>query len=152
MNGWVYEGFDETYRKLGVTFDKIYHESETYLLGKNVVQEGIEKGILYRKEDGSVWIDLRDEGLDEKLLLRSDGTSVYMTQDLGTAEMRHEDFPFDKSIYVVGNEQDYHFDVLFRILKKLGRPYADGMYHLSYGMVDLPSGKMKSREGTVIES
>jgi arginyl-tRNA synthetase len=152
MNGWVYKGFNETYLAMGVSFDKIYYESETYLLGKDIVNEGLEKGILYRKEDGSVWIDLRDEDLDEKLLIRSDGTSVYITQDLGTADMKYRDFPFDRSVYVVGNEQDYHFVILFRIMKKLGRPYADGMYHLSYGMVDLPSGKMKSREGTVVDA
>lgn len=152
LNGWVYNGFNETYGNIGVVFDKTYHESETYMLGKDIVKEGLEKGILLKKEDGSVWVDLRDEGLDEKLLLRSDGTSVYMTQDLGTAALRYADFPFDKCIYVVGNEQDYHFNVLFRILKKLGRPYADGMVHLSYGMVDLPSGKMKSREGTVVDA
>lgn len=152
MNGWVYRGFDETYGRMGVSFDKVYNESETYLLGKDIVREGLDKGILFRKPDGSVWIDLHGEGLDEKLLLRSDGTSVYMTQDLGTADRRFEDFPFDRLIYVVGNEQDYHFDILFRILKKLDRPYAPGMYHLSYGMVDLPSGKMKSREGTVVDA
>jgi len=152
MNNWVYEGFDATYKRMGVSFDKIYHESETYLLGKAIVDEGLEKGIFYKKDDGSVWADLRSEGLDEKLLLRSDGTSVYMTQDLGTADLKYRDYNYDKSIYVVGNEQDYHFDVLFRILKKLGRPYADGLFHLSYGMVDLPSGKMKSREGTVVDA
>jgi len=152
MNGWVYQGFDETYRKIGVDFDKIYYESETYLLGKNIVEEGLRAGIFHKKENGSVWIDLSNEGLDEKLLLRADGTSVYMTQDIGTAELKYKEFKFDKSIYVVGNEQDYHFEVLFKILKKLGKPYADGMYHLSYGMVDLPSGKMKSREGTVVDA
>ena len=152
MNNWVYKGFDETYKKTGVDFDKYYYESETYLLGKDLVNEGLEKGIFSRKENGSVWADLKDEGLDEKLLLRSDGTSVYMTQDLGTAELKYKDFRFDQSIYVVGNEQDYHFDVLFKILKKLGKSYADGMYHLSYGMVDLPTGKMKSREGTVVDA
>jgi len=152
MNTWVYEGFDATYEKMGVTFDKIYYESETYLLGKSMVEEGLEKGIFVKKEDGSVWADLSAEGLDQKLMLRSDGTSVYMTQDLGTADLKYDDYHYDKSIYVVGNEQDYHFDVLFRILKKLGRPYADGLYHLSYGMVDLPTGKMKSREGTVVDA
>ncbi len=152
LNGWVYEGFDATYQRIGVQFDKIYHESETYLLGKDIVEEGLQKGIFYKKEDGSVWVDLSDEGLDEKLVLRADGTSVYITQDLGTADMRHHDFAFDKCIYVVGNEQDYHFNVLFKILKKLGRTYADGLHHLSYGMVDLPSGKMKSREGTVVDA
>ena len=152
MNGWVYEGFDATYRRMGVDFDKIYKESETYLLGKAIVEEGLEKGLFFKKEDGSVWADLTDEGLDRKLLLRADGTSVYMTQDLGTADLKYSDYTYDKSVYVVGNEQDYHFDVLFKILKKLGRPYADGLYHLSYGMVDLPSGKMKSREGTVVDA
>ncbi len=152
MNNWVYEGFDATYKRMGVSFDKIYHESETYLLGKAIVDEGLDKGIFYKKEDGSVWADLRSEGLDEKLLLRSDGTSVYMTQDLGTADLKYKDYNYDKSIYVVGNEQDYHFDVLFRILKKLGRPYGGGLFHLSYGMVDLPGGKMKSREGTVVDA
>lgn len=152
MNGWVYEGFDATYQSIGVHFDQIYHESQTYLLGKNIVEEGLEKGVFYRKEDGSVWIDLSEDGLDEKLVLRADGTSVYMTQDLGTADLRYKDYPFDNLVYVVGNEQDYHFKVLFLILKKLGRSYADGLYHLSYGMVDLPSGKMKSREGTVVDA
>lgn len=152
MNGWVYEGFDATYKAMGVSFDKMYQESNTYLLGKDIVEEGLKKGVFYRKEDGSVWADLTAEGLDHKLVLRSDGTSVYMTQDLGTADMKYNDYPFNKSIYVVGNEQDYHFKVLFSILKKLGRPYADGLYHLSYGMVDLPSGKMKSREGTVVDA
>jgi len=152
MNSWVYAGFDETYKRMGVSFDKIYHESETYLLGKAIVEEGLEKGLFYKKDNGSVWADLRSEGLDEKLLLRSDGTSVYMTQDLGTADLKYSDYKYDKSVYVVGNEQDYHFDVLFRILKRLGRPYADGLIHLSYGMVDLPSGKMKSREGTVVDA
>ena len=152
MNSWVYEGFDETYRKIGVTFDKVYYESDTYLLGKDVVDEGLAQGVFFKKDDGSVWIDLTDEGLDQKLVLRADGTSVYITQDLGTAELRYRDDPFDKMVYVVGNEQDYHFNVLFTILKKLGRTYADGLYHLSYGMVDLPSGKMKSREGTVVDA
>ena len=152
MNSWVYEGFDVTYKRMGVSFDKTYHESDTYLLGKVIVEEGLEKGLFYKKEDGSVWVDLRDEGLDEKLLLRADGTSVYMTQDLGTADLKYTDYAYDKSVYVVGNEQDYHFSVLFKILKKLGRPYADGLFHLSYGMVDLPSGKMKSREGTVVDA
>ncbi len=152
MNGWVYAGFDQTYKRMGVEFDKTYHESETYLLGKAIVEEGLKKNIFYKKEDGSVWVDLTNEGLDEKLLLRADGTSVYMTQDLGTAELKYSDYTYDKSVYVVGNEQDYHFDVLIKILKKLGRPYADGLYHLSYGMVDLPSGKMKSREGTVVDA
>jgi arginyl-tRNA synthetase len=152
MNGWVYEGFDRTYKDIGVNFDKIYYESNTYLLGKDIVFEGLEKGIFFKKPDGSVWIDLSEDGLDEKLLKRSDGTSVYMTQDLGTADQRYKDFKFDHSIYVVGNEQNYHFDVLFLILKKLGRSYADGLHHLSYGMVDLPEGKMKSREGTVVDA
>lgn len=152
MNGWVYEGFNLTYKRMGVSFNKTYHESETYLLGKNLVEEGLEKEVFFKKEDNSVWIDLTEEGLDEKLLLRGDGTSVYMTQDLGTAELRYTDFNFSKSVYVVGNEQDYHFKVLFTILKKLGRKYAEGMFHLSYGMVDLPSGKMKSREGTVVDA
>ena len=152
MNGWVYEGFDATYKAMGVSFDKMYQESNTYLLGKDIVEEGLKKGVFYKKDDGSVWADLTAEGLDHKLVLRSDGTSVYMTQDLGTADMKYRDYPFNKSIYVVGNEQDYHFKVLFSILKKLGRPYADGLYHLSYGMVDLPSGKMKSREGTVVDA
>lgn len=152
MNTWVYSGFAETYRKLGVTFDKFYYESDTYLLGKDIVDEGIEKGVFFRKDDGSVWIDLTAEGLDEKLVLRSDGTSVYMTQDMGTAQLKYNDYHMDKSIYVVGNEQDYHFKVLFTILKKLGKEGADGLYHLSYGMVDLPTGKMKSREGTVVDA
>ncbi|MDP9081530.1 MAG: arginine--tRNA ligase [Bacteroidota bacterium] len=152
MNNWVYGGFAETYRKLGVTFDKFYYESDTYLLGKDIVDEGLAKGVFFRKDDGSVWIDLTSEGLDEKLVLRSDGTSVYMTQDMGTAQLKYNDFHMDKSIYVVGNEQDYHFKVLFTILKKLGKDGADGLFHLSYGMVDLPSGKMKSREGTVVDA
>ena len=152
MNGWVYAGWNDTYQKIGVRFDKQYYESDTYLLGKDAVEEGLERGIFFRKDDGSVWIDLSDEGLDQKLVLRADGTSVYMTQDLGTAELRYRDHPFDKMVYVVGNEQDYHFNVLFKILKKLGHPYAEGLYHLSYGMVDLPSGKMKSREGTVVDA
>lgn len=152
MNQWVYDGFEETYEKLGVDFDKNYYESETYLLGKNVVAEGLEKGVFYRKEDGSVWIDLTDEGLDEKIVLRSDGTAVYMTQDIGTAIQRVQDFDINGMVYTVGNEQDYHFKVLFLILKKLGYEWADNLYHLSYGMVDLPSGKMKSREGTVVDA
>jgi arginyl-tRNA synthetase len=152
MNGWVYEGFNATYTKMGVEFDKYYYESDTYLLGKDIVEEGLEKGVFYRKENGSVWVDLTGDGLDEKLVLRADGTSVYMTQDLGTADMKYREFKPDKSIYVVGNEQDYHFQVLFLIMKKLGRPFADGLFHLSYGMVDLPSGKMKSREGTVVDA
>lgn len=152
MNHWVYEGFEETYKKLGVDFDKNYYESETYLLGKDVVADGLEKGVFYRKEDGSVWIDLTDEGLDEKIVLRGDGTAVYMTQDIGTAIQRVKDFAIDGMVYTVGNEQDYHFKVLFLILKKLGFQWAENLYHLSYGMVDLPSGKMKSREGTVVDA
>ncbi|NRF37383.1 arginine--tRNA ligase [Pedobacter foliorum] len=152
MNGWVYEGFDVTYKNLGVDFDKYYYESNTYLLGKGTVDEGLEKGVFFKKPDGSVWIDLTADGLDQKLVLRADGTSVYITQDLGTAQMKHDDFGMDKSIYVVGNEQDYHFKVLFLILEKLGKSWANGLYHLSYGMVDLPSGKMKSREGTVVDA
>ncbi len=152
MNQWVYDGFEETYHKLGVDFDKNYYESETYLLGKNVVADGLEKGVFYRKEDGSVWIDLTEEGLDEKIVLRSDGTAVYMTQDIGTAIQRVQDFAINGMVYTVGNEQDYHFKVLFLILKKLGYEWADNLYHLSYGMVDLPSGKMKSREGTVVDA
>ena len=153
MNSWVYAGFDETYANLGVNFDKLYYESETYLLGKDVIAEGIENGIFYRKEDGSVWIDLTDEGLDEKIVLRADGTAVYMTQDIGTAIQRVKDFPdIGGMVYTVGNEQDYHFKVLFLILKKLGYSWAQHLYHLSYGMVDLPEGKMKSREGTVVDA
>ncbi|MFX0555279.1 arginine--tRNA ligase [Maribacter sp. CXY002] len=153
MNGWVYKGFDITYKNLGVDFDVLYYESNTYLLGKDVVAEGLEKGVFYKKEDGSVWIDLTDEGLDEKIVLRSDGTAVYMTQDIGTAIQRVKDYPdVNGMVYTVGNEQDYHFKVLFLILKKLGFSWADKLYHLSYGMVDLPSGKMKSREGTVVDA
>lgn len=152
MNNWVYEGFEATYKKMGVDFDQFYYESDTYLLGKDIVEEGLQKGIFFKKENGSVWVDLSEEGLDEKLVLRADGTSVYITQDMGTCELKYRDFKFDKSVYVVGNEQDYHFDVLFKIMRKLGRPYGDGLYHLSYGMVDLPSGKMKSREGTVVDA
>ena len=153
MNGWVYKGFDETYKNLGVDFDQLYFESDTYLLGKDVVAEGLEKGVFYKKEDGSVWIDLTDEGLDEKIVLRSDGTAVYMTQDIGTAIQRVKDYPdITGMVYTVGNEQDYHFKVLFLILKKLGFAWAERLHHLSYGMVDLPSGKMKSREGTVVDA
>lgn len=152
LNGWVYEGFDTTYDTMGISFDTMYKESNTYLLGKELVEEGLQKGVCFKKEDGSVWVDLTDEGLDEKLVLRADGTAVYITQDMGTCDKKHKDFPFNKSVYVVGNEQDYHFKVLFAIMKKLGRSYADGLYHLSYGMVDLPSGKMKSREGTVVDA
>jgi len=152
MNGWVYSGFEKTYARLGVAFDQYYYESNTYKLGKDVVEEGLQKGVFYRKDDGSVWIDLREDGLDEKLVLRGDGTSVYITQDIGTADLKYQEHHVDQSIYVVGNEQDYHFKVLFLIMKKLGRPFANGMHHLSYGMVDLPSGKMKSREGTVVDA
>ena len=152
MNGWVYKGFDETYKRVGADFDKTYYESETYLLGKKFVDTGLEKGILYRKEDGSVWIDLTDEGLDEKLLLRRDGTSVYITQDLGLAQQKYEDYPYDQSIYVIADEQNYHMKVLKLILKKMGMPYADGIFHLSYGLVELPSGRMKTREGTVVDA
>lgn len=152
MNGWVYDGFDTTYRRLGVSFDKIYYESQTYLLGKELVQKGLDTGVFYRKDDGSVWCDLTGDGLDQKLLLRSDGTSVYMTQDLGTAASRYQETHFDKHIYVVGNEQNYHFQVLKLILQKLGFDWADRIYHLSYGMVELPEGKMKSREGTVVDA
>jgi arginyl-tRNA synthetase len=152
MNNWVYAGFEKTYKRLGVSFDKYYYESDTYLLGKEEVAAGLASGIFYKSDDGSVWIDLEEEGLDKKLLLRSDGTSVYVTQDLGTAQMKFEDFGMNQSIYVVGNEQDYHFKVLFSICKKMNKPYADKMVHLSYGMVDLPSGKMKSREGTVVDA
>ena len=152
MNGWVYAGFDETYRRMGVGFDKVYYESNTYLLGKELVQTGLDLGVLFRKEDGSVWCDLTGDGLDQKLLLRKDGTSVYMTQDLGTALLRHNDFGAERLIYVVGNEQDYHFKVLKLILGKLGFDWADKVYHLSYGMVELPNGKMKSREGTVVDA
>ena len=153
MNGWVYDGFEATYRNLGVDFDKLYYESDTYLLGKDVVADGLEKGVFYKKEDGSVWIDLTDEGLDEKIVLRADGTAVYMTQDIGTAIQRFRDYPdITGMVYTVGNEQDYHFKVLFLILKKLGFSWAEHLYHLSYGMVDLPGGKMKSREGTVVDA
>jgi arginyl-tRNA synthetase len=152
MNNWVYAGFDETYRKMGVGFDKIYYESNTYLLGKELVQRGLDMGVLFRKEDGSVWCDLTDAGLDQKLLLRKDGTSVYMTQDLGTALLRQKEFGADQLIYVVGNEQDYHFQVLKIVLSRLGFDWADKVYHLSYGMVELPNGKMKSREGTVVDA
>lgn len=152
MNGWVYSGFEVTYKMLGVDFKKYYYESDTYLLGKDTIQEGLEKGVFFKKDDGSVWIDLTEDGLDQKLILRADGTSVYITQDLGTAQLKYDDFKMDKSIYVVGNEQDYHFKVLFLILQKLGKTWAKGLFHLSYGMVDLPSGKMKSREGTVVDA
>ncbi|MCH5220150.1 MAG: arginine--tRNA ligase [Muribaculaceae bacterium] len=152
MNTWVYDGFDKTYKRMGVDFDKIYYESETYLEGKEKVLEGLEKGIMYRKDDGSVWADLTADGLDHKLLLRSDGTSVYMTQDIGTAKLRYRDYPIDKMIYVVGNEQDYHFKVLSLLLDKLGFEWGKDLVHFSYGMVELPSGKMKSREGTVVDA
>ena len=152
MNGWVYDGFGQTYTKLGVNFDQFYYESNTYLLGKELVQEGLDKGVFFKKADGSVWVDLTDDGLDQKLLLRGDGTSVYITQDLGTAELKFGDFAYNRSVYVVGNEQDYHFKVLQLILKKLNKPYAEGIYHMSYGMVELPDGKMKSREGKVVDA
>ncbi|WP_288020630.1 arginine--tRNA ligase [Tenuifilum sp.] len=152
MNGWVYEGFDKTYSDLGITFDKIYYESDTYLLGKSIVLDGLKKGIFFKKEDGSVWVDLTKDGLDEKLLLRGDGTSVYITQDIGTAIQRYEEYKFGEHIYVVGNEQEYHFQVLKLIMKKLGYDWSDALYHLSYGMVQLPEGKMKSREGTVVDA
>ncbi|MCA6414328.1 MAG: arginine--tRNA ligase, partial [Cytophagales bacterium] len=153
MNGWVYKGFDSTYKRMGVDFDKLYYESQTYLLGKDEVLRGVEQGVFYKKEDGSVWVDLTGDGLDQKVLLRSDGTSVYMTQDIGTAILRFRDFPkIEGQVYTVGNEQEYHFKVLFLILKKLGYAWAEKCYHLSYGMVDLPTGKMKSREGTVVDA
>ena len=152
MNNWVYAGFNETYKKLGVTFDKNYYESETYLLGKDLIEEGLKNNVFYKKEDNSVWVDLTEFGLDEKLLLRSDGTAVYITQDIGTAIQRFKDFKFSEMVYTVGNEQNYHFDVLFKILKKLNYSWANMCHHLSYGMVDLPEGKMKSREGTVVDA
>ena len=152
MNDWVYAGFDETYKALGVGFDKIYYESNTYLVGKKKVEEGLAKGLFFRKPDNSVWADLTDEGLDQKLLLRADGTSVYMTQDIGTAEMRFADYPIDKMIYVVGNEQNYHFQVLSILLDRLGFKWGKELVHFSYGMVELPNGKMKSREGTVVDA
>ncbi len=152
MNQWVYDGFDVTYSRMGVDFDKVYYESDTYLLGKEIVLEGLEKGILFKKEDGSVWADLTDEGLDMKLLLRGDGTSVYMTQDIGTAQLRYNDYEPNEMLYVVGNEQNYHFDVLKRVLKRLGKDWAEAIRHISYGMVELPEGKMKSREGTVVDA
>ncbi|RAJ83505.1 arginyl-tRNA synthetase [Chitinophaga dinghuensis] len=152
MNSWVYEGFDVTYKKLGIDFDKMYYESQTYLLGKDLVEDGLRKGVLFKKEDNSVWIDLTADGLDEKLLLRGDGTSVYMTQDLGTARLKYDDYHMDQSIYVVADEQNYHFKVLQLILEKLGEPAAPGIFHLSYGMVELPHGRMKSREGTVVDA
>lgn len=152
MNGWVYAGFDKTYQRMGVSFDKMYYESQTYLLGKHIVEEGLGKKLFFKKEDGSVWVDLTADGLDEKLLLRADGTSVYMTQDLGTAQLKYDDYHIDRSIYVIGDEQNYHMKVLRLILQKLDKPYADGIDHLSYGMVELPSGRMKSREGTVVDA
>ncbi len=152
MNEWVYAGFDETYKRMGVDFDKIYYESDTYLLGRDIVMEGLEKGILHKKEDGSVWANLDEYKLDEKLLLRTDGTSVYMTQDIGTADLRHKDYCPEKMVYVVGNEQNHHFQVLQKVVEKLGKPYAGAIYHLSYGMVELPDGRMKSREGTVVDA
>ncbi len=152
MNNWVYAGFDETYKRMGVDFDKIYYESQTYLEGKEKVEEGLEKGVFYRKEDGSVWADLTPDGLDHKILLRSDGTSVYITQDIGTAKLRYQDFPIDKMIYVVGNEQNYHFQVLSLLLDRLGFKWGKDLIHFSYGMVELPNGKMKSREGTVVDA
>lgn len=152
MNGWVYEGFNETYKKIGSDFDRNYFESETYLLGKEFVEDGLKKGVFYRKEDGSVWIDLTADGLDEKIVQRKDGTSVYITQDLGLADKKFEEFQYDQSIYVIADEQNYHMKVLKLILQKLGKPYADGIYHLSYGLVELPSGRMKTREGTVVDA
>lgn len=152
MNGWVYAGFEQTYRNLGVAFDKLYYESDTYLLGKDTVEKGLGDGIFYRQDDGSVWIDLEDVKLDKKLVLRRDGTSVYITQDIGTAQWRYRDFGVERMIYVVADEQNYHFQVLFEIMKRLGEPYAAGLHHLSYGMVDLPTGRMKSREGTVVDA
>jgi arginyl-tRNA synthetase len=152
MNQWVYDGFEVTYHDLGVHFDSIYYESDTYLFGKKAVEEGLAKGVFYRQEDGSVWVNLEDAGMDRKIVLRSDGTSVYITQDIGTAQQRYLDFGIDQMVYTVADEQDYHFKVLFEILRRLGEPYASGLYHLSYGMVDLPTGKMKSREGTVVDA
>lgn len=152
MNGWVYRGFDETYRQMGISFDKIYYESKTYLLGKHIVEEGLGKNVFFKKTDGSVWIDLTRDGLDEKLLLRADGTSVYMTQDLGTAQLKYDDYHLEESIYVIGDEQNYHMKVLKLILQKLQKPYAAGIQHLSYGMVELPGGRMKSREGNVVDA
>jgi arginyl-tRNA synthetase len=152
MNQWVYEGFDVTYKRLGVDFDKIYYESDTYLIGRDTVLDGLKKGVFYQRPDSSVWVDLTKDGLDEKILLRSDGTSVYMTQDIGTAQIRQVEFQPDKMVYVVGNEQNYHFKVLALILDKVGYSWAKGLYHMSYGMVELPEGKMKSREGTVVDA
>ncbi|MCC6463146.1 MAG: arginine--tRNA ligase [Saprospiraceae bacterium] len=152
MNGWVYEGFEKTYASLGVAFDKLYYESDTYLLGKDIVDDGLAKGVFFRKDDGSVWVDLSDVGYDQKVVLRADGTSVYITQDLGTARMRYHDFHCDRMVYVVADEQNYHFAVLFEVLKRLGEPYAAGLHHLSYGLVELPTGRMKTREGTVVDA
>jgi arginyl-tRNA synthetase len=152
MNDWVYQGFDKTYGDLGVSFDKLYYESDTYLLGKDIVEEGLSKGVFFKKEDGSVWVDLTDAGHDQKVVLRADGTSVYITQDMGTAQMRHKELGCERYIYVVADEQNYHFQVLFEALKRLGEPYADGLFHLSYGLVELPSGRMKTREGTVVDA
>lgn len=152
MNGWVYAGFEKTYASLGVAFDKLYYESDTYLLGKDIVDDGLAKGVFFRKEDGSVWVDLSDAGYDQKVVLRADGTSVYITQDLGTARMRYHDFHCDRMVYVVADEQNYHFAVLFEVLKRLGEPYASGLHHLSYGLVELPTGRMKTREGTVVDA
>lgn len=152
MNSWVYEGFDVTYKRIGADFNKMYYESGTYILGKKFVEDGLKQGVFFKKEDGSVWIDLTPEGLDQKLVLRKDGTSVYMTQDFGLAEEKYQDYQYDQSIYVIGDEQNYHMKVLKLIMEKLGKPYADGIYHLSYGMVELPSGRMKSREGTVVDA
>jgi arginyl-tRNA synthetase len=152
MNGWVYAGFDQTYRDLGVSFDKLYYESDTYLLGKDIVDDGIAKGVFFKKDDGSVWVDLSDAGLDQKAVVRADGTSLYITQDLGTARMRYHDLGCERYVYVVADEQNYHFQVLFEILKRLGEPYAGGLHHLSYGLVELPTGRMKTREGTVVDA
>ncbi|GAB4493026.1 MAG: arginine--tRNA ligase [Saprospiraceae bacterium] len=152
MNDWVYQGFEQTYKDLGVSFDKLYYESDTYLLGKDIVEEGLAKGVFFKKEDGSVWVDLTDIGQDQKVVLRADGTSVYITQDLGTAHMRHKELGCERYVYVVADEQNYHFQVLFEILKRLGEPYAGGLHHLSYGLVELPTGRMKTREGTVVDA
>jgi len=152
LNNWVYDGFNHSYARMGVDFDKYYKESDTYLLGKEMVQQGLDDGVFFKKDDGSIWVDLTEDGLDQKLLLRADGTSVYMTQDIGTADLKYNDYKMDRSVYVVGNEQEYHFKVLQLILKKLGKPYADGVQHMSYGMVELPSGKLKTREGKVVDA
>lgn len=152
MNEWVYQGFEETFRSLGISFDKYYYESDTYLLGKHMVEDGLQKGFFYKKEDGSIWVDLEDVGMDQKVLLRKDGTSVYITQDMGTARLRYDDYGISRMVYVVADEQNYHFQALIEVLKKMGEPYANGLFHLSYGMVELPSGRMKSREGTVVDA